>query len=341
MDGLAFIAAAAPLDPALGFVVLSAFDTDENLRRAIPLQVCEFLAKPLPDRAGFEARLPAWVARTRERRRELALARHAGGIARDLQAAQLEREVELVAAESARDALLQTANLLTTLHAHFVAACTALAARARTDPGLAPLLRQLEVGRRTAEAAATVAGGFFDSAYASRDTSPALLDPGLAHAIGIASRMTQAEAANKSVDCAAPDARLPVRGLSGVDFLLLMVPVIAVALLRAGAHTTVGVRGEPLARLDAVRKDPRCRDFLWANRRSALGSHAAVAVFVTAAAPSFTRAEAEAWLAGADAALALATPRGLVAGLQKCHGLLGLSLAPHAERFRLVVALPV
>src|SRR4051794_1989067 len=58
MDGLAFVAAAQQSDPALGYLLLSAFDTDENLRRAIPLGVYEFIPKPLPARAGFEDRLP-------------------------------------------------------------------------------------------------------------------------------------------------------------------------------------------------------------------------------------------------------------------------------------------
>src|SRR5690606_19444372 len=56
VNGLAFIEAAQKVDPALGFVVLSAFDSEDNLRRAIPLQVLDFLSKPLPDRTGFEAR---------------------------------------------------------------------------------------------------------------------------------------------------------------------------------------------------------------------------------------------------------------------------------------------
>src|SRR5436190_22983527 len=43
MDGLAFIEAAQQRDPALGFVLLSAFDSAENLRRAIPLQVFDFI----------------------------------------------------------------------------------------------------------------------------------------------------------------------------------------------------------------------------------------------------------------------------------------------------------
>ena len=69
MDGLTFIETAQKTDPALGYVVLSAFDSDENLRRTIPLQVYDFLSKPLPDRAGFEARIPAWIDATRRRRR--------------------------------------------------------------------------------------------------------------------------------------------------------------------------------------------------------------------------------------------------------------------------------
>lgn len=340
LDGLAFIEAAMQRDPALGFVVLSAFDTDENLRRTIPLQVYEFIAKPLPDRAGFEARIPAWMDRTRQRRRDYALAQQAGNLGRDLLAAQLEREVELVASESARDALLQTSNLLTTVHAHLVSACSGLALRAKTDTSLGPLLRSLEIGRKTAEAAAAVAGGFFDSAYGSRDTSPALLDPGLTHAIAIASRMTHAEEANKSVDLPTPYGHLHVRGLSGVDFLLMMVPVVAAALLCTGAHTTVGLRSEILTRLDHTPKDPRRRGFLWANRRHALGSHAAVVLTVTAAAPALTRAQAEAWLAGENTALVIATPRGLIAGLQKCRGLLGVALSPQADKFCLVLALP-
>ena len=340
MDGLAFIEAAARSDPALGFVVLSAFDTDENLRRTIPLQAYDFIAKPLPERDAFEARIPAWVARTRERRREQALAQHAGTIERDLGSARLEREVELVAAESARDALLQTANLLTTIHAHLVTASSLLATRAKTDPSLAPLLRNLEVGRRTAEAAASVAEGFFDSAYGSRDSSPALIDSGITHAIAIATRMSRAEDAKKTVDFAPLDDRLPLRGLSGIDFLLMMVPAIGLALSVAPPGSTVRVRGEPFARLEAVSRDPRMKNHLWLNRRAALASQAGVLLSVSAGAPAFTRQQAEAWLRGEDAAHAAVTARGLALGIQKCKGLLGLAVLPQAAQFQLVLALP-
>ena len=75
MDGLSFIDKARTVDPCLGYVVLSAFDTDDNLRRTIPLQVYEFITKPLPERRDFEARISNWVEATRKRRRERQLAR--------------------------------------------------------------------------------------------------------------------------------------------------------------------------------------------------------------------------------------------------------------------------
>ena len=90
MDGLAFIEAAQRSDPALGYVVLSAFDSSENLRRTIPLHVFEFIGKPLPDRDGFEARIPEWVNRTRAQRRDQALARQAAVINQDLGLARME-----------------------------------------------------------------------------------------------------------------------------------------------------------------------------------------------------------------------------------------------------------
>jgi YesN/AraC family two-component response regulator len=83
-DGLRFIEEAANIDGDLGFVIISAFDSDENLHRAIPLQVYEFIGKPLPEREGFEARIPDWIARTRQRRREHALAKRAHEISQDL-----------------------------------------------------------------------------------------------------------------------------------------------------------------------------------------------------------------------------------------------------------------
>lgn len=340
LEGLAFIDAATKADPALGFVVLSAFDTDENLRRAIPLRVYDFISKPLPEPAGFEARISGWVERTREARRERALAAQAGAIDRDLDAARLERDVELVASESARDALLQTANLLTTVHAHLVTACLTITARAKADPGLVPLARNLEAGRKAAEAAATVAEGFFDSAYGHRDTSPALIDTGLQHAIAIACRAHRAEENRKVVDCAAIDDRLPIRGLSGIDFLLMLAPALGLGLAASGAGSTLRIRGEPLARLEAAAKDVRFKNHLWLNRRTALISQPGLLLCITAAAAPFSRAQAEAWLNGEDPLAARAPARGLVRGIAQCKGLLGLAVSPHAAQFQLVLALP-
>jgi CheY-like chemotaxis protein len=340
MDGLAFIAAAGEIDPHLGFVVLSAFDSDENLRRAIPLQVYEFLGKPLPERDGFEARIPDWVARTRRRRHDHSLAEHAGLISQDLDSARLERDVELVASESARDALLQAAGLLTTIQAHLVAATAALAARARTDGTVTHLWRSLDEARKTADAAVSVTAGFFDSGYGNRDSAPALVATGLRHAVSIASRMTHAEADNKTVDCAGLDDRFPVRGLSGIEFLLMMAPAIAAALNAAPAGSTVRVESEQLSRLDAASRDTRLRNYLWVNRRSALASQPGTVITIASPAAAIPRPQAEAWLRGEETALATITARGLVSGIQKCKGLLGLAVPPQTTQFRIVLALP-
>lgn len=341
MDGLTFVEAAQKLDPGLGYIVLSAFDTDDNLRRAIPLRVYDFVGKPLPDRDGFENRIPDWIDRTRERRRQQALAEHAGAMAQDLQSARLEREVELVASESARDALLQTAGLLTTIHAHLLSSSVFVAGRLKTDPSLAHLSRSLDEARKTADAAVLVAEGFFDSAYGNRDTSPALVNPGLRHAISIAARMSRAEEHGKTIDFAGLGDEAIVRNVSGIDFLLMMVPAIGVALTVAGAASTVRLRVENISRLDAAPKDGRYRAHLWVNRRNALASQAGVIISVSAAGAPFTRADAEGWLKSADAPLPAVTARGLALGLRKAKGMLGVAVPPAATEFQLLVVLPV
>jgi CheY-like chemotaxis protein len=340
MDGLSFIDAARKVDPGLGYVVISAFDSDDNLRRTIPLQVYDFVSKPLERRDQFEGRIRGWVRETRQRRRELALANEAETIATDRDSARVEREVELVASESARDALLQAASLLTTIHAHLVSASTLLAVRAHGDPTAMHALRNLGEARRTADAAMTITAGFFDSAYGSRDSSPALLNQGIRDAISISTRMSQAERSNKVVDFYAQDLHVSIRGLCGIDFLLMMVPAVGAALLLTGSNRTVRIHGEKCSRLDVVIKTPAMRSFVWINRRNTLGSHSGVVITVAASAMSLTRPQIESWLKGEYAPLAAVTPRGLIAGVKKCQGLLGFSLAPQTEQFRIVLALP-
>lgn len=343
MDGLQFIEAAQKTDPLLGYVVLSAFDNEANLRRSIPLQVYDFISKPLPDRDGFEDRIDEWVTRTRRRRQDHELARKAGQLTAGLSAAQLEREIEIVASETARDALLQTAGLLSTIHAHLITALKELGPRARGDAALSQLCRGLDEGRKTAEAAVKVTGDFFGSAYASRDSanSLALVGPGLHHAAGIALRMCRAEESQKVIDFASVDERLPLRNLSGIDFLLMLVPVLSAALIMAEGGTTVRVTAAPLPRLDAILNDTRLRPHLWVNRRGATVSQPGTRLEISAGGPPFCRGEAEAWLNNGFAPLASITARGLILGLQKCKGLLGLAVAPSAERFSIVLALPV
>jgi CheY-like chemotaxis protein len=342
MDGFTFIENAQRSDAALGYVVLSAFDSSENLRRTIPLRVFDFVGKPLPERDEFEARVPGWIARTQAQRRDHALVQEGKEIHGAFDAARLEREIELVASETARDALLQTANLLTTIQAHLVSATSSATSRAKSDPSLIQLSRNLDEARKTADAAATIAHGFFDSAYANRDSSPALVTPGVRQAVGIASRMSGAEAANKTIDLtsASISEHVSIPGLSGIELLLMMVPILGAAFVRAGANTTVGVDLQPLARLEIALKEPSFRSYLWANRKTTPIARAGVLITITAAAPALSRAEAEAWLKGNGGPLATISPRGLIAGLQKCRGFIAVSLSPQSGKFQLLVGLP-
>lgn len=340
MDGFAFIEAARERDPALGYVLLSAFDTDENLRRTIPLQVYDFISKPLPEKAGFEARIQEWVGRTRRQRSELQLTAQAGALATDRDAARLERDIELVASETARDALLQTANLLTTIHAQLVSATTHVAVRLKTDGSLVQLHRILEEARKTTDAAMSVADGFFGSAYGSRDSSPALIHDGIHQATGIATRLTRSEEKNKVVDFTSTDTLAIASGLSGIEFLLMLVPALAAALIATSSNTTVGIRHELFLRLDGVPKDPRWRDCVWVNRRQAATSHSGALISISASASALTREEVDAWLDGKYAPFAHIAACGLVTGIQKTHGLFGIAVAPRAAQFRLILALP-
>ncbi len=340
LDGFAFIEAARERDPGLGYVFLSAFDTDDNLRRAIPLNVYDFVSKPLPEKHEFEARIPAWIDLTRQRRRERVLTAQAGILAGARDSAQLERDIEFVASETARDALLQTASLLTIIHAQLIGASTLAASRVRMDPSLNQLARTIDDARKTADAAMTAAEGFFDSAYGSRDSSPALINEGIRHALTIATRMTKAEAANKMADFNSADDRVQVRGLTGIEFLLMLVPALGVALTAAPANTTIGIVRDAFTRLDSVTKDPQLRDFAWVNRRNAVGSQSGILVSIAVSAPALSRGEIDAWFKGEYGPFAAIPARGLILGIQKSRGLLGVALAPRADQFRLVLALP-
>lgn len=340
LDGLRFVEKARELDPALGFVILSAFGTDENLRRAIPLQVFDFIGKPLPERADFEAKIPDWVGRTRRQRRNSSMADHAESIIDDLASARMAQEIEVVASETARDALLQTSNLLTTIHAHLVTAISIHSTRSRSEPGQAHLQRNLEEARKTADVAMSVAEGFFDSAYGSRDHSPAVVMPGVNLAVEIARRTSGSDEQNKYVDISPLDRPLSVRGLSGIEFLLLMVPSIGVALACAPLNSTIGITVQAVQRLDVMPPDAKPTDYLWVNRRNAVVGQAGVMFTITAAAPAFSRTDGEAWLKGNNRNLSAITARGLINGVKKCRGVLGIAIAPFSEEFRLTLALP-
>lgn len=340
MNGLTFITAAREIDPALGYVVISALDTEENLHRAIPLNIYQFISKPLPGKSAFEECLPDWIEQTRRRRRELSIAAQASTLLHDRETARLDLEVELVASESARDTLLQTAGLLSTIQAHLAAITTQLTARAKIDSSLAPLMRNLEEAKKTSDAATTVASKFFDSAYANRDSSPALVNEGIRHAIDLAGRIYHTDATCQKIDFTPIDGCLPIRGISGVSFLLIMVPAIGLALTLAPSASTVRLTAEPLTRLENATRDPRWRDHFWLNRKHAFSSSPGVFLTLSASTDPLPASVLDDWIHGKPSPLEKVASSGLISGIKKCQGLISLAQSPSATRFQLGLALP-
>lgn len=340
MDGLTFISAAQQIDPALGFIILTGYDSEENLRRAIPLRTYDLLTKPLPNREGFEKRIPEWINRTRLARRDSALASESGKIGPDLDIARIERDVEQVASESARAALLQTANLLSTLQALLLSASHTLEKNSKGNLALAPTNRSLQEARRIAESAATVAEGYFNSAYADRENSPAFVAAGLNQAVEIALRVSKAEEAQKAIDLHPPARDTVATEITGIDLLLLLVPALNVALQAMPPASTLQIHGSTLARLDVALKDPRQRAFLWVNRKHAALSHAAVAITLRSSAPAPESGEAHAWLQGESSSPIRPPSRSLLHVLQKSRGVLGLGVKPEARHWEMVLVLP-
>ncbi len=341
MDGLTFIEEARKIDPCLGCLIFSAFDSSENLRRAIPLNVFDFVPKPLPDRAGFEEKIPDWVERTRAYRRERALAKESETVFRDLELARIERDIESTASESARDALFQTANFLTTTQALLLNASQTLEPLGKTDARLTKVIRSLQEACKQVEVAATVTEQHFDSAYASRESSPAQIDVGVEHAASIALRLAKAETRRLNVDCNKIGPAIQARGLTGIDFLLMLVPALVQALELAAPGTTVRIHNALLNRLDEPYRDAQAASFMWVNRRNVRGSNPGIrlSIRVNAAAP--TPEEASSWLHG-DHDTKLRTPSsGLVHGIQKAKGAMGISISPNADRFEIILVLPV
>ena len=152
--------------------------------------------------------------------------------------------------------------------------------------------------------------------------------------------MNQTEGTNKAIDFTPFDTRLTLHGISGIDFLLMMVPAIGAALTLADPNTTVSIRGQHLARLDVAFKDPQLRSFLWINRKHALTSHSSVLITVTTTSAPLSRSQVEAWFRGDEGLLSAVSSRGLLAGLEKCRGLLAIPVDPQAKQFSLVLVLP-
>ena len=340
MDGFSFIEHAKNLDPALGYVVFSSFDSDDNLRRTIPLNVFDFITKPLPDRGHLEEAIPIWVERTRARRHEATLAKNSEAIFRDLELIRIEKDVETTASESAREALLQTTNILTTAQALLLSANHSLDLIGRNDPRLAGTIRSLQAARKQIDAACLITESHFASAYADRETSPAVIDSCARHAIAIAMRLSKAESRQQTVDYQPLSREIAATGLTGIEFLLVMVPAISQALEIAAQGSTLRVRCEPIARIEQACREFRRDEFMWVNRRNATTSSPGILISILSNGTAPTEDDASNWLRGHPSGALRIPSRGLVHGVQKARGLLGVSVSPKADRFTLILALP-
>jgi hypothetical protein len=295
----------------------------------------------LPDRKGFEARIPSWIASTRQRRQELSLAHGSQSIVKDLALARLERDVESTASDSAREALLHTAGQLTTIQALLLNMRHSAESLDPKNAKTVSLNRSLQEAQRIAEAAAAVTDGYFASAYADRESSTAVLDHCLRHAIAIAQRRSKAEEKLQTVDFIPFGRELTVASITGIDFLLMFVPTLIQAIEMSAGNSTIQIRCEELSRLDAAIRDARWRDMLWVNRRNANTSSPGVVLIVRNRTPAFTEPQASAWFNGQAAEHLYVASEGILRGILKAKGLLGLAVRPKAERHEMVIVLPL
>jgi DNA-binding NarL/FixJ family response regulator len=340
MDGLQFIESAREIDPALGYVILSGFDSHDNLLRAVPLQVYDFIPKPLPQRSSLERLAPDWVEQTRERRKKIAYAEAASQLDRELEHAKIARDVESTASESARDALMQAANYLTTLRALLLSSQFTLETLGKGETGLSRIQRTVHEARRHADLAADVVENYFTSAYADRETSPARVNLGVKQALAISSRMAHADERDLAVDLSPLGQDLTISGLAGIELLMLLVPLLNQCMALAEKGTSLRLECQFVERLDDVCQGRRAEAFVWVNRRKAALRHPGVMVDLRTASPALDSAEVLAWVREERCSTLLTPSRGILHGLEKSNGLLGVSIKPASRKLQMLLGLP-
>ena len=341
MHGTRFIEEARKVDPGLGFLIFTGNDTDENLRRAIPLQVYDFIAKPLPERDRLESKVPEWTEKTRVRRREIELARKTGEATRDLEISLIERDVEALATEAARLALLQTADTLTTANALLFSATHALEPLHKADPKVAGIARTVQEARRIVESAATLAEGYFSSAYANRDSSLAEIDRGIRDAMRISLRHSAAESRKVAIDYQPLHHPLSLHSTTGIDLLLMLVPAISQAVELTPDGTTLQLRVATVKRIDETLRDVHMSSFLWINRRHATTSSPGVVISLRSNAVPLEHELVDSWLNGRPVEKLRVPGRGITFGIHKSKGLLGVATPTDFARFEMALVLPV
>jgi hypothetical protein len=119
-----------------------------------------------------------------------------------------------------------------------------------------------------------------------------------------------------------------------------MVPALMLGLERSMPGMTIQVRCLPMARLELAVTEMRWRTYLWINRRNAHTSRPGIALFLQSSAAAWDEATVSDWLHGNPSTFPTVPSRGLVHGIQKAKGLLGMSFRPEMERLELVLVLP-
>lgn len=268
------------------------------------------------------------------------MARESAALYDDLELAKIEREVEQTASEAAREALFQSASHLSTVQALLFSATALLEQHSKLDPRLIGLQRSLLEARRHLDFASGVTEGFFASAYTDRESSPALLDFCTEHAAAIASRLAKIESRRQTIDHVRIGRDVVASGITGIDFLLLTVPLLVQSLTLATDGTTARISFDPVSRIDAAYRDPRFQGYLWVNRRNATLSSPGVLISVRVNAPALEDDAASDWLRGKTEGHLNVPSRGMVRVVQKAKGLMGVAVRSKSDKFEIMVALP-
>lgn len=341
LDGFSFVKEARLRDSSLGIVILSGFDSAENLKASIPLHVLDFIGKPFPGRSGLEARIPSWIDYTRRQRSLSRSLEETEKNRKCLSVALEEREAEIIMSEAARSAIIRITDQLTTINAHLSTAVLQDSKHSYINTHKSHLpSRNVDMAKLAADVATEIAREFFNSSYSDRHNSPAEVGSGLRHACEVARKIVNQDLFDRVFDHQPLPFAVSIPAVSGGDFLKMMASLLGIVLQLSISNSTVRIKTEVVARLEFAMKNIGVTNGVWLNRKHALISQPGIVIHIQFPALPSSCSIFESWLEVEDPALGLVTAAGLVAGLKKAKGTLGVLKTADRERLSIVVALP-